>query len=143
MAAILENAVGRVFVGERADCPGSWQFPQGGREPGEDLETALRRELREELALEPTSYAVGEKRGPYRYLFPPGVTKHGYHGQEQHYFRVSMIVDDEAVNVHTPDPEFRAGRWIKPAGFSLAWLPPMKHEVYRRVFADFFGLQIS
>ena len=54
-----------------------------------------------------------------------------------------MLAPDDAANIDTPDPEFRAGRWIDPAEFSLAWLPPMKHEVYRRVFADFFGRQIS
>ena len=143
VAAILENAMGRVFIGERADCPDSWQFPQGGQEPGEDPKMALVRELREELTLEPTSYVVGECRGPYRYLFPPGRTKHGYHGQEQHYFRLTMLAPDATADIRTPDPEFRAGRWIDPAEFSLGWLPPMKHEVYRRVFADFFGLQIS
>ncbi len=143
VAAILVNTEGRVFIGERTDCPGSWQFPQGGREPGETLEMALVRELREELALEPASYTIGECRGPYRYLFPPGVTKHGYHGQEQHYFRLRMTAPEAAVDIHASDPEFRAGRWIDPAEFSLAWLPPMKHEVYRQVFVDFFGRQIS
>ncbi len=143
VAAIIEDNRGLVFIGERADCPGSWQFPQGGLEPGEGSVDGLMRELEEELSLVPDQYAVGEKRGPYRYLFPPGVIKHGYRGQEQHYFRVSMITDGDVVNIHTKHPEFRAVRWIDPAEFSLAWLPPMKHKVYRQVFADFFGLQIS
>ena len=143
MAAILENAAGRVLVGERADHAGSWQFPQGGLDPGESLETGLSRELREELLLEPRHYRVGERRGPYRYLFPPGRTKQGYQGQEQHYFRLRLTGPEAAVNVHTAHPEFRAVRWIVPAEFSLAWLPEMKWAVYRQVFADFFGVTLA
>ena len=143
IAAILENASGRVLIGERSDFPGSWQFPQGGIDPGESPVTALPRELQEELSLAPSHYTVGEHHGPYRYLFPPGRTKQGFHGQEQHWFRLRLLAPESAVNVHTAHPEFRAVRWIVPAEFSLAWLSPMKHDVYRRVFADFFGVEIG
>ena len=143
VAAILENADGLVLIGERADRRGSWQFPQGGLDPGESPQAGLPRELREELSLEPWHYRIGECHGPYRYLFPPGRTKHGFHGQEQHYFRLRLLGSESAVNVHTAHPEFRAVRWIEPAGFSLAWLPEMKHDVYRQVFADFFGVRLA
>ena len=143
MAAILENAQDRVFIGERADHPGFWQFPQGGLEPGEDPETGLQRELREELSLEPTRYTVTTCRGPYRYLFPPGRTKAGYRGQEQLYFRLRLWGPESAVDIDTEHPEFRAVRWIEPGEFSLAWLPPMKHGVYQEVFGDFFDLRLS
>ena len=125
------------------NLPDSWQFPQGGLDPGESPEEGLPRELREELSLEPGDYAVEDKRGPYRYLFPPGRTKEGYQGQEQHYFRLRLLAPAAKVNVHTPHPEFQVVRWIEPADFRLAWLPEMKHEVYRQVFRDFFGLEIS
>ena len=91
----------------------------------------------------PAHYEVRESRGPYRYLFPPGFTKDGFHGQEQHYFRLRLLAGEEVVNVHTAHPEFRTARWIDPANFSLAWLPPKKQEVYRRVFADFLGLRLA
>ena len=84
------EATGQILVGERPDQHGFWQFPQGGLEPREP-ETALPRELHEELSLEPGDYAWSERRGPYRYLFPPGRTKQGYRGQEQHYFRLRML----------------------------------------------------
>ena len=132
-----------MLIGERVDCHGAWQFPQGGLDPGESLEAGLKRELQEELSLLPAHYTVRECHGPYRYSFPPGFTKGGYQGQEQHYFRLRLLVGEEVVNVHTAHPEFRVARWIDPAAFSLAWVPPMKQEVYRRVFADFFGLRIA
>ena len=143
VAAILVDPAGRILVGERVNLRESWQFPQGGLDPGETPEAGLPRELREELSLEPDDYAVEAKRGPYRYLFPPGRTKQGYRGQEQHYFRLRLAAPASRVNVHTAHPEFRAVRWIEPADFRLAWLPEMKRAVYRQVFRDFFGLEIS
>ena len=142
VAAIIVDG-GRILVGERIDQQDSWQFPQGGLDPHESSENGLLRELHEELSLEPDDYAVECHRGPYRYLFPPGRTKQGYRGQEQHYFRVCLLVPPSKVNVHTRHPEFRAVRWIDPAEYTLAWLPEMKHEVYRQVFRDFFALEIS
>jgi putative (di)nucleoside polyphosphate hydrolase len=142
VAAILEDASGFILIGERADSPGGWQFPQGGLDPGESPEAGLPRELREELSLEPGDYSVGERRGPYRYLFPPGRTKAGYRGQEQYYFHLKLLARAERVNFATAHPEFRAIRWIAPAEFRLEWLPEMKRAVYRDVFRDFFGIDL-
>lgn len=143
VAAIVQNGAGRILIGERADCAGSWQFPQGGLDPGESPEAGLIRELREEVSLEPRHYTVEERRGPYRYLFPAGITKRGFNGQEQHYFRLRLRVPESTVDLATEKPEFQAARWIEPAEFSLAWLPGMKHDVYRQVFLDFFGVKIA
>ena len=143
VAAILQNGEGQILVGERLDVPDSWQFPQGGLDLHEDPEAALRRELLEEISLAPSNYVVLERRGPYRYLFPAGYTKKGFHGQEQHYFLLRLTVPQAVVNVATSGPEFGRVRWIEPSEFRLASLPPMKHEVYRQVFRDFFGLNIG
>ncbi len=143
VAAILEDKDGRILIGERADCDGCWQLPQGGIEPGDTPESALPRELREELSLEPADYCIEERRGPYRYLFPEGRTKKGYIGQEQYYFRLKLITSPTRVDIeHASDHEFQAARWIHPAEFTLAWLPEMKHAVYRQVFKDFYGLDV-
>ena len=142
VAAILTDPTGKILIGERADLPGCWQFPQGGLDEGESPEAGLPRELREELSLEPGDYFVEEGRGPYRYLFPPGRTKQGFRGQEQHYFRLRLLAPASGVNVLTAHPEFCAVRWIEPSEYSLKWLPEMKHDVYRQVFMDFFGVKI-
>ena len=142
VAAILVDPAGRILVGERIGMKESWQFPQGGLDPGESPEEGLPRELHEEISLEAGDYAVEAKRGPYRYLFTPGRTKEGFQGQEQHYFRLRLLAPAAKVNVQTPHPEFRAVRWIEPVAFRLAWLPEIKRDVYRQVFRDFFGLEI-
>ena len=143
VAAIVEDEAGRILIGERADHAGSWQFPQGGLAASETVEAGLARELGEELSLQPLHYRVEDRRGPYRYLFPAGLTKRGFHGQEQHYFRLRLIAAASVVDFHTAKPEFRAVRWIEPAAFSLAWLPEMKRDVYRQGFSDFFGVKLA
>jgi len=143
VAAILRNARGLILICERLGVAGAWQFPQGGIDDGETAEVALRRELREEIGVEPTAYTIIESRGPYRYLFGAGTKKRGHHGKLQTYFLCDFHASDDAIDVGTEHPEFRAYRWIAPGDFRLDWLPPMKREVYRAVFADFFGHKIQ
>lgn len=53
-AGIIVQA-GRILICQRHHTDGyalQWEFPGGKVQPGEDLEAALRRELREELAIE-------------------------------------------------------------------------------------------
>ena len=45
VAAILQRGDGCVLIGQRADYPESWQFPQGGIDAGESPEDAARREI--------------------------------------------------------------------------------------------------
>ncbi len=57
VAAVIDN--GRVLISQRKEgthLEGYWEFPGGKLEPGESIESGLRRELREELAIEPLSY---------------------------------------------------------------------------------------
>ncbi len=143
VAAIVRDAEGRVLLGERTDFPDSWQFPQGGRDPGESPEDALPRELREEISLEPGDYRIVTSRGPYRYLFTGGRRKEGYRGQEQTYFLLDLLAPPEKVSVLTPQPEFRSIRWVLPSQVRAAWVPPVKRDVYRQVLRDFFGMEIA
>ena len=142
VAAILRNPAGEILIGERVAVAGAWQFPQGGVDAGESHEEAIGRELWEEIGVLPEHYEMREKRGPYYYLFPPGVTKRGHNGKEQWYFLCDFRASDDCVDVNTKHPEFRAWKWIRPEKFSVEWLPEMKHEVYRQVFLDFFGVKL-
>lgn len=143
VAAILRNPAGQILIAERANVAGAWQFPQGGVDPGESAEQAIKRELWEEIGVLPQDYRVLEQRGPYFYLFPEGITKRGHQGKQQWYFLCDYQGPDERINVATAHPEFRAWRWIEPREFSLAWLPEMKREVYRQVFRDFFMINFE
>ena len=56
VVAVLTDDDGRVLLcrmaPDRGVFPGQWALPGGGVEPGERIEAALRREVREELGIE-------------------------------------------------------------------------------------------
>ncbi|MFD0672230.1 8-oxo-dGTP diphosphatase MutT [Cohnella sp. GCM10027633] len=68
-AAIIENEQGRILIARRSPGKsqgGLWEFPGGKIEAGESVEDCLRRELREEMAIEIEPYAYfGENNHVY------------------------------------------------------------------------------
>ncbi|MEM0897702.1 MAG: RNA pyrophosphohydrolase [Verrucomicrobiota bacterium] len=144
VAAILEKPDGRIFVAERADIPGAWQFPQGGVDKGESSREALVREVEEEIGLSPDSYEIVEERSGYDYVFPNGKTKWGgCRGQTQTYFRCLFAGDDGLIDLEACDIEFARFQWIHPREFQLAWVIEFKREVYEKVFHDFFDVALG
>ena len=141
-AFILRNSAGEILVCERSDWSGCWQFPQGGVKRGETVLEALHREVHEELGLGPENYRILSKKGPYRYLFTEGRKKEGFDGQEQHYFLAELLGSDARIEFDE-EAEFRAARWIPPGDYRLDWIAPMKQEVYREVFRDFFDVALD
>ena len=59
--AVVTDGEGRVLLcrmaPDRGVFPGQWALPGGGVEPGERIEAALRREVREELGIDLRSWA--------------------------------------------------------------------------------------
>lgn len=109
VAAVIRDGA-RIFATARGygEQKGGWEFPGGKIEPGESPQEALRREIREELALE---IAVGELIGTVEYDYPA--------------FHLSMgcywcsIVSGEPVL-----KEAEAARWLtKETLDSVPWLP--------------------
>ena len=143
VAFILENASGKILVGERRDAAGSWQFPQGGVRDGEKLEAALYREVEEEILLPSHHYRIYQSKGPYHYCFPKAWKRGAVIGQRQYYFRALLITEKFPLKMGDTSREFCSLRWINPNDFQLNWLPCMKQEVYMRVFRDFFRITLS
>ncbi len=139
VALILTRPGGEILVCERSDFRDSWQFPQGGAKEGESDLEALYREVQEEIALTPDCYRVVVQHGPYRYVFRAGSRKEGCEGQEQIYFLAEWSGLNEIV---VDKKEFRDFRWIFPRSFRIDWVPPIKRDVYRQVFQDFFKIQL-
>ncbi|HCM83061.1 MAG TPA: RNA pyrophosphohydrolase, partial [Rhodospirillaceae bacterium] len=104
---VVFNAAGLVLMGERIDFPGSWQFPQGGIDAGEDPWLAAQRELYEEAGItaDKISY-LGETADWLTYDFPEGAVGHpiyGHHaGQKQKWFAVRFLgnADDIKLDAH-------------------------------------------
>ena len=144
VAAILQREDGAIFVAERIGIKGAWQFPQGGVDSGEDAETALYRELEEEIGVRREHIAILSRRDGYRYAFTKGRLKYGiYGGQEQSYFLCRYTGTDADFNLDATEREFARWKWIAPQDFKADWVPKFKRHVYHQVFVDFFGIDIG
>ncbi len=143
VAAILQRPKsGKILIAERVQHPGSWQFPQGGVDPGEDLIGALYREVEEEIGVGSDKYELTACHTNYRYKFPDGHLKKGqFCGQVQTYFLCTYNGKKRAIDLNAHVREFTDYKWIQPGEFDLAWVPKFKREVFKKVFRDFFGLK--
>ncbi len=143
VAALMVNAEGLLLVCERLDHPGAWQFPQGGVDAQEEWESAVQREIEEEIGLKPEHYEIEKSKGGYCYDYPAGVKKGRFLGQEQTYYFCRVFPGSPELNLIQEPREFARARWIQPAEFQLNWLPDFKKDTYREVMRDFFGVEIT
>ena len=145
VALLLLDPKDRLLVCERIKVGGAWQFPQGGLDEGETPLEGLQREVREEIGLPADAYEVLESRQGYTYDYPEGIKRRkgtNYKGQTQTYYLCRLREEAPPIDVKQQPREFRDYRWIKPHDFKLHWLPEFKHQVYRRVLRDFFGVDL-
>ena len=145
---ILLNARGEVFVGQRLDSTlEAWQMPQGGIDPGEDPLDAAYRELWEETGVVRDHVELlAAPEVELEYDLPGDllgkVWKGKWRGQRQRWFLFRLTVGDEAIDIATAEPEFRAWRWLDPRELPEV-IVPFKRDLYQQllhIFAKPLGL---
>jgi len=130
----------KILIVERADEPGHWQLPQGGRD-GEDLLTAGQRELAEEInsskfkpvvALDKLHvYEFGEKISKF------GVKAklaRGYKGQKQGLFIAEFFGDDEDIKIN--HWEHRNWQWVNDSEL-VSQVHPLRRQA-TKIFLNKF-----
>lgn len=141
---MLVNSAGRVFVGQRIDNREGdrWQMPQGGVDPGEDLQAAMLRELHEETGAQGEQLEV-VARLPQElfYDLPPELRGRlwggRYVGQRQTWFLVRFTGSDADIDLQAHhDPEFCAFKWVEPDDLPEL-IVPFKRAVYQAVIEGF------
>lgn len=147
----LFDARGRVLIARRIGddgpeviAPGhEWQLPQGGIDPGEDIEAAARRELFEETGVS-SAAILGRMEGEVTYDWPP---YHGsphrlgrWRGQSQTWLAFRFAGSDSEIDVTVAaagEPvEFDAWRWERLERIP-ALVVPYKRPVYERIATAF------
>lgn len=120
----------------------SWQFPQGGINPGESPEQAMYRELFEEVGLSRKDVKIlASTRNWLRYKLPKRLvrwdTKPVCIGQKQRWFLLQLTSNDKDINVQqSKTPEFDGWRWVS-YWYPVRQVVSFKRDVYRRVMKEF------
>lgn len=127
----------RVFIAQRCDLQGVWQFPQGGIDEGEKPREALLRELKEEIGTDEVEILC-EYPEWLSYDFPPNVLKakrYPYDGQTQKYFLVKLKAGAR-IDIKTKTPEFNRYKFVH-AKEALNDINHFKKPIYSKVMGYF------
>ena len=140
--AMILNAAGEVFVGQRLDSTlEAWQMPQGGIDDGEDALAAAIREIGEETGIVPGHLQlVSEAPDELRYDLPEELVgklwQGKWRGQRQRWFLFAFTGSDTDIDIRTAHPEFRTWKWAAPQELP-AMIVPFKRALYEAVLAAF------
>lgn len=126
----------QVFIAERSDLEGVWQFPQGGIDEGESSEEALFRELKEEIGTKKVEI-IAEYPEWIAYDFPPHVAAKmaPYAGQKQRYYLV-RLKKGAKIDLDTKHPEFKQYRFVDIDSL-FDHIAHFKKTVYEQVISHF------
>ncbi len=133
---ILTNHEGKLMLGGRVGSKG-WQFPQGGMQEGESAESAMYRELEEEVGLTPDDVELlGVTRDWLHYRLPERFIRKDSTprciGQKQRWFMLELRAPADKVRFDLGGiPEFDRIRWV-------SYWRPVNEVIWfkRRVYAS-------
>jgi len=137
---MLINDNKNIFVGKRIDNnSNAWQMPQGGLDAGEDEDTAMFRELKEETGISNIEIISKSKKYFY-YNLPYRLQKKfwggKYLGQKQKWYLARYLGDDSAININTELAEFSEWKWI-PKEELIKVIVSFKKKLYIDVAKEF------
>lgn len=143
---MLLNEIGHVLVGKRIDTESNaWQMPQGGLNKDETTDTALWREMREEIGTDKAEILARSKNW-LTYDFPPDLAPKlwngQFSGQIQMWYLMRFTGDETDIRLDTYKPEFDEIKWVPPKDLpDLAiWF---KKEIYSTVLSEFRPIMLS
>ena len=114
---ILTNDQGQVFWARRTGMD-AWQFPQGGIKKNESPKTAMYRELKEEIGLEPEHVELINSTDDWlRYWLPKRYIRQNKGplciGQKQIWYLLKLTADEAYLDLsYTSEPEFDSWKWV-------------------------------
>ena len=123
VAAIIENRDGQLLIAERPpnkNWAGYWEFPGGKIEAGESHETALIRELREELGLDLADV-------PFH---------HYYHGMRGAEISIDFYHCRPTSDLQPQSLEGQRWRWVARAELGSYRFPEPNTVVLQKLMSD-------
>ena len=139
VAMIVLNKDNKVLFCKRRNTE-NWQFPQGGVDENENIESAMFRELNEEVGLEKDNVRIKAVSQNFIYYDIPKnirsrVLGGKFKGQAQKYFLLKLISGDVDLNIENT-PEFDKYNWV-PFWYPLNQVVDFKKEAYRSALIEF------
>tara|TARA_B100001057_G_C22809736_1_gene934946 strand:+ start:729 stop:1214 length:486 start_codon:yes stop_codon:yes gene_type:complete len=137
---ILCNSQSKLLICKRFGEK-SWQFPQGGFEKNENAESAMFRELFEEIGLKKNDISIlGVTKSWLKYDLPKKYQRKTNNrlciGQKQKWFLLRLISDDSNISFSNSEhPEFDSWQWVddnKPMKIVIDF----KKNVYKKALEE-------
>ena len=139
VAMIVLNEEKRSLFCKRRNTE-NWQFPQGGVDDEEHIETAMYRELNEEVGLKKDNVEIiATSKDLIYYDIPRNIRSRvlggKYKGQAQKYYLLNHVSGEIDLNKEH-HPEFDEFNWV-PFWYPLGQVVDFKKEAYRKALIEF------
>jgi len=136
---MLINSNNKIFVGRRIDNNKAWQMPQGGVDDSENLETAAKRELKEETGIVSIKILKQSKK-EFIYDLPEEligkIWSGKFKGQIQTWFLIQFIGKDNEINLKQKRAEFCEWKWVNINELH-EMIVPFKKKLYKDIIEEF------